>query len=40
MKSYFENDYPSPDENENPFEKKDYFFLVMAERPKEAPAVT
>jgi len=31
---------PSPDGNGNPFEKKFFFFLVSAERPKEAPAMT
>jgi hypothetical protein len=30
----------SPDDNGNPFEKKFFFFLVIAERLKEAPAMT
>jgi hypothetical protein len=32
MKSCFENDCPSSDGSENPFEKNN-FFLVLAERP-------
>jgi hypothetical protein len=34
------DEYRSPDGNENPFEKKFFFFLVVAERLKEAPAMT